>query len=296
MAERPDDRRFATSIVPDPESSLSHQRLRQPPPNRTWPLWLLIVLLIGAFAALAWMGFEERNRLEREVSRLGGELSNVHARFDAEQGSGDALDSIEERISALLARDDSMAERIEALEDESAARLDDIREQAASQSERINRVEEAATTRDALMAASRVSLNALERAGEEGRSALDQRLSVLAEDQDRHDQRLDSLTARLDDVSEDTANREAMIRLASRHDDLEERITETEDSLGSRLDELAARLATLDDALEEADTSRDDIEQRSAATADRISALASEIGELRRSQLALSAQIEALQP
>ncbi|MDX1466180.1 MAG: hypothetical protein R3215_10815, partial [Halomonas sp.] len=101
MAEHPDDRRHPRPIVPDPDASLSAPRPRHPAPPRVWPLWLLVLLLIAAGAALAWAGWQERVRLQAELSRVSGELSNVHARFDADEGRGEALEALQTRLDEL---------------------------------------------------------------------------------------------------------------------------------------------------------------------------------------------------
>jgi chromosome segregation ATPase len=73
---------------------------------------------------------------------------------------------------------------------------------------------------------------------------------------------------------------------------LESALGEAED----HRDALAERLAALNEELEGVVAGRDDEREREDAMAARLAALEAEIGELRRTQLALSAQLEALRP
>lgn len=302
MAERPDDRRHARPIVPDPDSSLAPHRLRHPPPVRVWPLWFLILVLIAACGALAWFGWEERARFERELARLSGEVSNVHARFDAEEGRGEALERLESRLEALEARDEELDERLASQEESIPSRLAAIDERIDELQQRQGSIVEDAESHGAVLVATRRSLDALERAGDEGRAALGERLEALSDARARDGERLAALDERLESLEVEAGQGEALARLeaaqgelATAHGELEERLTREERLLQERLDELAARVAELGEEVEAAATSRDDTRERTDAMAGRLGALEAELRELRRSQLALSARIEALQ-
>ncbi len=278
MAERPDDRRQARPIVPDPDDSLTPHRFRYPRPPRVWPLWLLILLLIAALAGMAWMAWEERERFQRDITRLSGEISNVHARFDMEEGRGEALTGVQSRLDALERRDEQMQEQV-------STRLVAVDERIDDLQARVVRIGEAAATREAMLMATQASLNALERGGEEGRAALDERLVAVSEAQARDSQWLERLIDRVEELESEMP--------ASA---LEERLTGLEGQLQERLDEALARLSRLGTEVEALTASRDDDSERIAAMDGRVAALASDIGELRRAQLALSAQLEALRP
>ncbi|TLF53357.1 hypothetical protein FEI13_01815 [Halomonas urmiana] len=268
MAEHPDDRRHPRPIVPDPDASLSAPRVHHPTPPRVWPLWLLILLLIAAGAALAWAGWQERARLQAELARVSGELSNMHARFDAEQGRGEALNALQSRLdelSNLEAEVDAVLDRRLAeleneltteLETARAAQMAPLEERLARQQARLASLVEQAATRDATLAATRTSLDALERAGEEGRAALGERLATL--EQARETQ--------ADGV----------------------------ETLQERMETLEAQLTQLDGRVEAAAGSRDDVHQRMEALDSGLQEMASGLRELRQSQLVLSAQLEAL--
>ena len=269
MAERPEPRRYAGSIVPDPEASLTAQRPRYPQPPRVWPLWLLILLLAGAVAAMGWYGWQEYRRLEAEAARLSGELSNVHARFDAAIGEGDGLDRLTSRLDALERQDATQARRFAVVEQDLAAGLERLEGLVERQEARLTRMGEAAATREAMLAAFQDSLDTLERAGEEGRRALGERLDRISE---ARDVLRDDLAA------------------------LETSLAATQAEQDSRLEALQARLATLAESLEGLAGAREGDGQQQDALRQRQAALEAEIGELRRSQLALSARLEALRP
>ncbi|QTF91122.1 hypothetical protein [Halomonas sp. BM-2019] len=257
MAERHDDRPQTRPIVPDPDASLSPYRLRPPPPPRVWPLWLLLLALLGAVGGGGYLAWEERQRLEGELARLSGELSNIHARFDTALGEGETLERIESRLTALERRDEAHDGLLAVLEEDLASGL------------------------EAMLAATQVSLAALERAGAEGRAALADALEAQGDD-------LAAL------VGERRRDRERLAALDDRLSTLEAEAGEGEAE--THRDALAERLAALNEDLEGVIADRDDEREREDARAARLAALEAEIGELRRTQLALSARLEALRP
>ncbi|SFU28886.1 hypothetical protein [Halomonas korlensis] len=279
MAERPEDRRHTRPIVPDPDSSLA-PRLRQPPAPRMWPLWLLVLLLLGGCLALAWTGWQERSRFERELTRISGEVSNVHARFDAQQGDGDVLASLESRLEALEARDSAFEKRFEEVQERVESRLPAMDERLDELVTRQTEVVSDGEARDALIASARMSLDALEQVGEEGRAALEERLMAIAEARERDEQRLD------------TVENELIATLETEQSMLEERLASTQ----RQLEDFNNRQSQLAEAIESVESSREAEQQRSNATDARLDILEDELAELRRGQLALSAQLEALQP
>ncbi len=287
MAERPEPRRYAGPIVPDPEASLTAHRPRYPEPPRVWPLWLLVLMLVGAVGAMGWFGWQERQRLEAETARLSGELSNVHARFDAAIGEGDGLARLEARLDTLERQDETQQRRFGVVEEDLAAELERLEELIDRQEARLIRMGEAAATREAMLTAFQDSLDALERAGEEGRGALVERLDLLSEAHADDARRLAELRGQLIDIADLEALREEQQSQEARLDELQA-------EQRSRLEELQARVASLVETLEGVDEAREDEGQQRDALRQRLSALEAEAGELRRSQLALSARLEAL--
>lgn len=276
MAERQDPRRYAGPIVPDPEASLTAQRHRYPEPPTVWPLWLLVMLLAAGLGAAGWFGWQERQRLSAEVARLGGELSNVHARFDTALGEGDALQELGQRVAAQAEENATQERRFEVLEEDLAAGLDALGAGIERLEGRLSRMGEAAATREAMLAAFQDSLDALERAGEEGRAALEERMARL-------DAANDGDAAVLEGLRESLAA-------------LESRLAATREAGEEARDALERRLAALDEAVEGVAEAREDSRQERDALRTRLAALEAEAGELRRSQLALSARLEALRP
>ncbi|WP_416140668.1 hypothetical protein ACM26W_09955 [Halomonas sp. HK25] len=303
MADRHEDRRHPGSIVPDPEASLASRGRRGPPPPRVWPLWLLVLGLIAAGGGAGYLAWEERARFDTELARLSGELSNVHARFDAALGEGDALTHLEERLTAQQRRDEAHDGLLAVLEEDLAAGLDAQEARHDALQQRLVRIAEAAATREAMLAATQVSLDALERAGAEGRAALGDafeaqrdRLSDLVEAQAQDRRRLEALDERLDALAADTGQAEGLERLEADQQALSERLAETEEATEREWQGLEARLVALGEEVEALASARDDDRRDDDALTARITGLAVEIGELRRTQLALSARLEALRP
>lgn len=293
MAERPEDRRYSRPIVPDPEASLAGHRHRYPDPPRVWPLWLLVLVLVAALGALGWFGWQERQRLQAELTRLGGELSNIHARFDATMGEGDSLEQLEARLDDLTARDQVQAGRFEALREDLEVGLDDLASRQQAQGERLTRIGEAAADREAMLEAFQASLDALERAGDEGRASLAERLDGLVEEHQQDERRLDERLAALE---AETGQGQALTRLEEARDELARRLDRHEQAAERERESLQARLDELGETLEAGNAARDDEQERMDALAERMRSLEAELGELRRAQLALSARLEALRP
>ncbi|EWH03119.1 hypothetical protein [Halomonas sp. BC04] len=84
---RPPERR---PIVPDPDTSLTRARRPSQPMPRLWPLRLIVFLLVIALGAVTWFAWQEHQRFEDQLRQLTGEMSNVHARFDAEEAGATA--------------------------------------------------------------------------------------------------------------------------------------------------------------------------------------------------------------
>ncbi len=303
MADRHDDRRHAAAIVPDPEASLASQRRRGPPPPRVWPLWLLLLGLAAAGGGVGYLAWEERERLDTELARLAGELSNVHARFDAAIGESDALTDIEERLTAQARRDEAHDGLLAVLEEDLAAGLSAQETRQEALQRRLVRIAEAAATREAMLAATQVSLDSLERAGVEGRAALGDaletlrtRLDDLLESQARESQRLAELDERLDGLAAEAGQDEIIERLAADQQTLSERLAESREAAERERQTLEERLAALGREVEALAEARDDETRDDEVLAARLASLEMEVGELRRTQLAFSARLEALRP
>lgn len=301
---RPSERR---PIVPDPDSSLTRPRRPTTPPPRLWPLKFAVLLLLAALLAVSWLGWQERERLNAQLQQVSAEMSNVHARFDAEEGRGDRLETIESRLSSTEEHAESMVARMAGLEVEvqqvsegEASRFEALDERVDEVSARLERFAEEAETREALLMAVRTSLDSLERAGAEGRETLEARIETVAAVNERQTQRI----AEWQDQQEALAERHQSVRaslderlatvdehfqqlLEDEIAALDERWQAREVALERRIDDLAAEL--------EAVAQRDDAAQAVASLRSRLTSMETELRELRQEQLSLSAGLEALQ-
>lgn len=292
MAERPEEQRLSSPIVPDVNASLTANHLRQPRSARLWPLWLMILVLIGALAGLAFAAWQERLLLLRELDRLEGQLSNVHARFDGlDQEQDSELEPITERLASLNDGQQALRDRLEEQEQliESirvASAEDEAVERLAAQFEELS---EEVESLDGLIGVVRQSLAALEEGGEQARASLDARLERLETRSDEQTPRLASLGEQWRDLDPRLEDLEAQQQA------LATRLDERPELDPQRLDQLTSDLDALQEALEQLDAVREDEQQEVAELRDRLDSTRAELTELRQSQLATSAQLEALQ-
>lgn len=300
---RPSERR---PIVPDPDSSLTRPRRPLPPQPRLWPLKFAVLLLLAMLLAVSWLGWQERERLNAQVQQIAAEMSNVHARFDAEEGRGDRLETIESRLSSTEEHAESIVARMAGLEVEvqqvgegDASRFEALDERVDDVSARLERLASEAENREALLVAVRTSLDSLERAGEEGREALAARIETLAEANERQGQRLAEWQSQQEELAERQqsvrASFDERLEAVDRHVEqlmeqelaaLEESMEAREAALEERLDELAAEVESV--------AERNDASQAVDGLRGRLTSMEAELRELRQEQLSLSAGLEAL--
>ncbi|EPC04394.1 hypothetical protein L861_03470 [Litchfieldella anticariensis FP35 = DSM 16096] len=291
MAERPEEERHTPRIVPDADASIAAHRYRYSSSPRVWPLWCLIVLLGLALGGLGYLAWQERQGMLEEIRRLEGQLSNVHARFDAfgDNRTG-AVDSLEGQVESLIDDHRSLRQRVE----EQERLLDSVRETGIDDSEleplqqRLNELGEAIDSQKALIAAIRTSLDALERAGEDGRAFLATRLSGFESAQQHHSERLDNMAETLGTL------REARDTLRRGQRELEERVDDLPVTDPERLQGLEQELASLTRAVETLEEQRDTDREALEAIRGRLSSSQAQLTELRQNQVALSASLEAL--
>ncbi|SDK82930.1 hypothetical protein SAMN05192555_101295 [Franzmannia pantelleriensis] len=292
MAERPEDQRLSSPIVPDVNASLTADHLRHPRSTRLWPLWLMVVVLIAGLAGLAFAAWQERLALQRELDRLEGQLSNVHARFDGfDDEQDDELEPITERLGALGDGQQALRDRLEEQEQliESirvASAEDEAVAQLASQFESLS---EDMASLESLVGVVRQSLDALEEGGEQARAALDSRL-------ERIETRVDEQAPILASLDDEWHNLEPQLaRLEEEQQALAARLDQQPELDPQRLEQLSDDLAALEVSLDQFEAEREDDRQALTELRESLTSTRAELTELRQSQLATSAQLEVLQ-
>ncbi|MBY6207225.1 MULTISPECIES: hypothetical protein [Halomonas] len=288
MAHPPDIGRPG-SIVPDPGESVSATRYRQAPAPRLWPLWLLMLLVVGGLAAGSWWLWQERQRLDQELNRLRGELSNVHARFQAEQGEGDLIAEFERRLDGLESANEALDQRLgeglagveNALAEQAQASLD----RQEVNAETLQDLDERLSTLSDTLASARSSLAAVERAGDSARGALEARMDRFDDARESFAGRLASVTTRVDEV---------VSRLDTRLGEMLPRVEIAENRLSEVTRDVEGLRQSRQDVAEEQQALEARIGQRIDAMEDNMASLAADLRDLRQAQLAFSAQLEAL--
>ncbi|QEA39960.1 hypothetical protein FGL86_13340 [Pistricoccus aurantiacus] len=288
MAER-EDRSRPSPITADVDARLgaytgSHSRRRRS--SRRGPSWLFILLLMAAFAGLAYWGDQRYQEIEERLNELQGRLSNVYARFD---GSAPA------EAGALEARLEDMARQQETRQQQVNARLDEQQEALAGLDRRFvdqegqarieQRLEDLAKTQqelNALLAAMDDSLNALEKNSQSARDILKARL-------DTQQRRLEQLSESLQQGRQRQSAQEvvgASLMVATRT--LENQL----EKLRKSLDTLQMQQAQDHDMLESLEET---LVERIAKLDEQLDSQQDSLRELRQVQVALSAQLEMLQ-
>lgn len=294
MVERPDEPRLTTPIVPDSDSELVARH--RPPPvrrrrTRTWPLWLMCLLLTAGLATLGAYYWIDRQTWLVAQGRLEGQLSNLHARLDSFGNSRDASNTTEQQLTDMQAAQSSLQAQF----DELKTTLKSLEENSVDDdalSELTRQLQVADDQRDTLAAtidAMQRSLDVLEQGGEDARESLKARLNDLVAVQDEAEQRRqalrtfdDELESRL--VRTEMAQSRLQANLESLTDGSQDEVLA---ELQSRLDDIAGTLETLrsDGAAQQ---------ERLDALSLQVSASQTALTELRQNQLALNAIIESL--
>nr|WP_297457030.1 hypothetical protein [uncultured Halomonas sp.] len=279
MVERSDEPRLTTPIVPESDSELV-ARHRSPPVyrrrTRTWPLWVICLLLLVGLLVLSASYWIDRQTLMVDQRHLEGQLSNLHARLDSLGDSREVSNTIEQRLTDMQAAREALQAELGELK----VSLDSLEQNSADDAalgELAQRFETANQRRDTLTAtisAMQRSLDILEQSGEDARASLVARLDDMQS-------ALDEMQERRRMLAEDDT--ELQSRLAG----IEETQAQLQASLESRLDEMAGTLETLQNADA---TQQQRLEELSAS----VSASQTSLTELRQNQLVLNAIIESL--
>lgn len=280
MAERPEEERL-THIVPDVNASLGGHARYAPPAPRLWPLWCLVLLLTGALGGFGYLAWQERLSLKEQLRQLQGQLSNVHARFDGLQDNrGGNLERFENALDVLGEEQGQLVQRLNEQETQLAEFRETLNGNDDTQVlvERLDAQSDSLETFQAVLEATRTSLDALERNGDDARAALAARLDVVKGE-------TSALPERLEGIAEKLAQTE---QRQSAQEVVSASLMSSTRSLETDQDALASSVEELKSSLEETATSQD-------AMLRRLDEHRAQLTELRQSQLAISAQLESLE-
>ena len=282
----------ARPIVPDPDSSLTRPRRQTYPAPRLWLMKLMLLLLLAMLVGLGWFGWQERERLHTELQQVTGEMSNLHARFDAEEGRGQHVSAFGSRLATVEEHNESIVARLAGLEIEVQQSSERGASRFTALDERVDEVvgildglRDDVEAREALLGAVRSSLDALERVESEGREGLQAQMAALEASRDRDAQQFETL-------------RESHAALVERYQDTQDSFEDQLSGLDERLQALdaeqAQRFADVENELGEP-TAMDVALEEVTALQSQLGTLETELRELRQEQLRLNAGLEALQ-
>ncbi|WP_087105452.1 hypothetical protein [Halomonas citrativorans] len=265
-------------IVPDVGQSLTAQHLRHRKGPLVWPLWLGMLLLCALLAGAAVALWFERERLLTELHRVSGEVSNVHARLDS--GDTDVQDTIalvQAQMTTLFQEQEQLSVALINTREELYGALTDDEERPSNEmmtsfNQRLSQYQEQAALRDRRLAAFSTSLDALEQAGISGRQNLVEEVNHLEQ---TTAQQLTSLEEQVNQLNQTVTGQ------------MEEQIA----AFSERFNQLDTQLNTLQLA---SFSPSDEVEAFEEQWSQRLSALESDIRQIRQAQLAFSAQIEML--
>lgn len=299
MPESPPERR-PPPLVADPAASLDPPHRTQPrPAPQPWGLRLVALLLAAGLVGVSAMAWEERQLLHAELSRLEGRFATLQTALDG-LDPGARLAEFAEAQQALMDDqahlDARLAEQHEVLEGLRQAWEEAPEPQALA--EALARLEAQQGTLETWLSGSRDSLDALETLGVEGRAGLAERIDGLAREsaqaREALSARQEAQEARIEEAQAQW--QQELARLEAAQAQGHEALARHAETAAPRLDDLEARLAEVDAALEPLRDHPDNAREAQAALTQRIEALQAEVRELRRSLLATEARLEMLSP
>lgn len=271
------DKAPSSRIVPDADQSIASQHVKYRKGPTLWPLWLCVLLLIALLAAAAAGLYWERERLQGELQRVSGEVSNMHARLDS--GDSDVQDTItfvQAQMSTLFQEQEQLAVALSDTRNELYDLLTENERNVANDRvdpliERLEQMRERAALRDSQLAAIHTSLDALEQAGTSGRESLAEEMAhVEAQSRERVEALEDSVAALADDIDQ---------RFESRN--------EEQQTQWARFDEALS-------ALEDTGNETEALENLETEWSERLREIENDVRQVRQAQLAFSAQLEML--
>ncbi|EWH03120.1 hypothetical protein [Halomonas sp. BC04] len=215
---------------------------------------------------------------------------------------------MENRSESLAARTANLELEFEQAPDIDESRLDELDDRLAGVAAQLEAMAEEAAYREALLSATQVSVDALERAGEEGRQALATRIETVADTSQRTAEQLSEWQGRFDELgdirqdvqaalAEEFADRDGQLQaqleqeMAALHADIQRQ----ESELTGQLESVAERIDALNEDLDGLASGQQAHLETVSGLQNRLTAMEAELIELRQTQLALSAGLEALQ-
>ncbi|QNI03011.1 hypothetical protein HXW73_08745 [Halomonas sp. SH5A2] len=268
------DRAPSSRIVPDADQSIASQHVKHRKGPSLWPLWLCMFVLTGLLVAAAIGLYLERERLQEELQRVSGEVSNMHARLDSgDSDVQDTLTFVQAQMSTLFQEQEQLAVALTNTRNELYDVLTENESNVANETvdpliERIENIRERAALRDSQLAAIHTSLDALEQAGTSGRTSLAEEIShVEAQSREELEALETSVAALANDINE---------RLNARDAEQQEQWSRFEASLN------------------ELEGAEGDNEALESQLSQRLDELENDVRQVRQAQLAFSAQLEML--
>ncbi|SNY96083.1 hypothetical protein [Halomonas sp. hl-4] len=271
------DKAPSSRIVPDADQSIASQHIKHRKGPSLWPLWLCVLLLIALLAAAAVGLYLERERLQGELQRVSGEVSNMHARLDAgDSDVQDTLTFVQAQMSTLFQEQEQLSTALTDTRNELYDVLTENESNVSSDAidpllERLEEQREQAALRDSQLASIHTSLDALEQAGTSGRSSLaDEIAHVEAQSRERLEALESSVAGLASDIDE---------RFDERDAEQQEQWSRFEESIS---------------ALEESNTGNEALETLETDWSQRVDEIEDDVRQVRQAQLAFSAQLEML--
>lgn len=268
------DRAPSSRIVPDADQSIASQHVRHRKGPSLWPLWLCLFVLFGLLVVAAFGLYLERERLQEELQRVSGEVSNMHARLDSgDSDVQDTLTFVQAQMSTLFQEQEQLSIALTDTRNELYDVLTENEGTIASDTldpllERLDEQRERAALRDSQLAAIHASLNALEQAGTSGRTSLAEEIAHV---ESQSQQALEALET----------------SVAALANDIDERFD-------ARDAEQQEQWSRLEAALSELEGASGDHEALEGQLSQRLSELENDVRQVRQAQLAFSAQLEML--
>lgn len=188
-----------TRIVPDVDQSLNAQHLRHRKGPALWPLWLAVIAIIAVLGAAAAGLWFERERLLSELNRVSGEVSNMHARLDADDSDvQERLNLVQAQMSTLFQEQEQLSVALKNAREELFSLIPASEDMVSADAieallQQVEQQQERSQLRDGQLAAINASLNALEQSSDSAQERLTEEIEVLAERSRERKETLDAL-------------------------------------------------------------------------------------------------------